>query len=171
MLMLIEILIEFELKFNLKATYQPAGIQTKFTHDIKMTSHSKILNSAYQVRSANIASEEFDGEMVVLDLDSGCYFSLNTTAAKLWSPITSGYSLTTLQNCVSGLDEFIESLLEFNLIIPADPITGAFELIELDRLSTPPLMEVFDDLSDLFMADPIHDVDTNKGWPHTTQEN
>jgi hypothetical protein len=27
-------------------------------------------------------------------------------------------------------------------------------------------LEVFDDLSELLVADPIHDVDEEAGWPH-----
>jgi hypothetical protein len=42
---------------------------------------------------------------------------------------------------------------------PAAPAAGA--------VFAPPRLEVFDDLQDLFLVDPIHDVD-EAGWPHVT---
>ena len=55
-------------------------------------SKSDLLAISYQVRNENIVSEVFEGEMVVLDLETGRYFSLNPSAAKLWSSIICGHT-------------------------------------------------------------------------------
>ena len=35
----------------------------------------------------------------------------------------------------------------------------------LEDASAAPDLEIYDDLSDLILADPIHDVDNAEGWP------
>lgn len=129
-------------------------------------SKSDLLAISYQVRNENIVSEAFEGEMVVLDLETGRYFSLNPSAAKLWSSIICGHTFNKFNECAPMLEHFIGSLLEYNLIVPSINSAVNQDAIELDSSAPTPQIEVFDDLSDLFMADPIHDVDIAKGWPH-----
>jgi hypothetical protein len=133
------------------------------------------LTDRFVPRSRDVASEDFDGEFVVLDLKSGKYFSLLDGSAIVWKGLMSGHSATTLcarlpaddprRNAVASL---LTSLMDHGLIVvatapvadPADDLaailaasTGGFEV------------EMFDDLADLLVADPVHDVDEETGWP------
>jgi hypothetical protein len=128
---------------------------------------TNILENSYQVRDNSVTSEIFDKEMVVLDLASGFYFSLNVTASELWPFIISRSPLTSFQNKVSGLEAFVSLLIKYNLIVACQASSEATPSINISNPSTEPYMDVFDDLSDLFMADPIHDVDIDKGWPYS----
>jgi hypothetical protein len=132
-----------------------------------MDASSNILDSAYKIRNANITSEVFDKEMVVLDLESGFYFSLNETASEIWQHIVNHQSAISLEDDVIGLAPFVNQLLEYNLIVPCETSLEASAPLKISNPSEQPSMDVFDDLSDLFMADPIHDVDIDKGWPYT----
>lgn len=136
----------------------------------QMSNNSNLLTSAYQIRDTNIVSEVFENDMVILDLESGFYFSLNTSASELWPHITSRQSLSFLQNKVKGLEDFVHSLMEYNLITACEPEPKILLQIRLTDPSNQPNMDVFDDLSDLFMADPIHDTDIDKGWPYIKPE-
>jgi hypothetical protein len=133
--------------------------------------------TGYVVASLDIVSEEFDGEFVVLDLGSGKYHSMDATASALWRAIVSGVSVEALAEALSGesainarsIHEFAEKLVAYGCLVrsdapasaPVDPAT-----VHVLRASTSaPAVEVFDDLADLIMADPIHDVEETAGWP------
>jgi hypothetical protein len=129
----------------------------------------------FRPRSQDVAAEDFDGEFVVLDLASGKYFSLAGNSAIVWRGLMAGHSVETL--CAglpagdprrSGVEDLVAGLLSHELIKPMtseqtpDPAIAA----ELAGSTGDFGMEVFDDLSDLLVADPIHDVDPAVGWPH-----
>ena len=129
----------------------------------------------YRPRSIDVAAEDFDGEFVVLDLASGKYFSLAGSSAIVWRGLMAGHSVETL--CASlpaddprraGVAGLVASLVSHELIIPATPDQPGPASIA-DELAAGPEgfgIEVFEDLSDLLVADPIHDVDPQAGWPH-----
>ena len=47
-------------------------------------------------------------------------------------------------------------------ILPVEQATG---IVALDSGAEPPMLEIFDDMADLLLCDPIHDVDEDIGWP------
>lgn len=132
---------------------------------------------------SNVVHDVFDdGEAAIIDLRSGTYFSLNASAALLWPCLVAG---TTME----GLIEFaLASSVEGEAAIVAESVrtfVGGLKqqgLIDAsdthDGRSTPPAepsgdprpfeaptFERFDDLQDLLLLDPIHDV-TDAGWPN-----
>jgi hypothetical protein len=128
----------------------------------------------FRQRSADVAWEDFDGEFVVLDLRSGRYFSLLGGAAMVWHGLTSGHSVEALCEVVppghplrAQIVELVERLLEFELLVPQSAPTPPTEAVpsELAGSIGPFRIDMFDDLADLLLADPIHDVDPDSGWP------
>jgi hypothetical protein len=133
------------------------------------------LTDRFALRSRDVASEHFDGEFVVLDLESGKYFSLLGGSAIVWRGLLSGHSANTLCGGLSASDPrraevvaLIASLFEYDLLVvspapvapPPDDV-----VVALADSSGPYEVEMFDDLADLLQADPIHDVDQETGWP------
>lgn len=132
--------------------------------------------NTYAIASDDIAAEEFDGEFVVLDIARGHYFSLASGTALIWQGLVDGHSADALCSRLDAsspvraqIDGVIASFLEHGLFTPAarnaetpvDPIAEA--------LAAPGLafeVEVFNDLADLLVSDPVHDVDEEAGWPH-----
>ena len=136
------------------------------------------LSERYAVASAEIVSESFDGDFVVLDLSCGKYFSFSDSANVIWEAVSSGVSPAELLEGGANvsaveLQTFIGKLVGHGLIAPrqvSDPPGSASAY--LDRLAAAterPDVSVFDDLADLFMADPIHDVEEAAGWPAVRQ--
>jgi hypothetical protein len=125
-----------------------------------------------------VISETIDGEVVIINLGTGNYYSLQGTGAVLWRGIEQGATrdelvehLATSHADASGVDaavdSFVEQLLGDELVVPADgeppgppvldpPVTARFEV---------PLLERFTDMTDLILLDPVHDVDAAAGWP------
>ena len=132
-----------------------------------------VLHQTYQPAGPDIVHEKFDGDLVVLNLGTGQYFGFNATAAALWEGLMAGVDPARFD--VTGLSEveigaFVGRLTDLGLIVPA-PAAPEGDLPDAIRLligSTPvaPAVESYDDLADLIIADPIHDVDVEMGWPH-----
>lgn len=133
------------------------------------------LNGRYRLVSQDIVCEEFDGEMVILNLASGHYFALNKSASVLLSGLLQGYSPEALAS-VAGLkfaaDEVLGLCRELvaHELVAADGSRAPEPLDSTIReaarlLSEKPSLEMHDDLADLIIADPIHDADEATGWP------
>lgn len=128
--------------------------------------------------SGDIVSESFDGDYVVLDLNCGKYFSFSDSANVIWDALTSGVAPKDLLGqavaiSAAELDSFVQELVGYGLIAPRQlgaPNRPRSEY--LDRLANTlekPSVLIFDDLADLFKADPIHDVEEPVGWPAIRQ--
>jgi hypothetical protein len=132
-------------------------------------------SQTYAVKSRDVVAEDFEGEFVVLDLGTGKYYGLAGGTAVIWRGLTAGHSLDTLCAELPADDPrraeaavAVETLVGHTLIIPGDVAPSGPEAIaaEFAASSGPYGIDVFDDLSDLLLADPIHDVDPGAGWPH-----
>ena len=132
-------------------------------------------SQTFEVRSRDVVAESFDDELIVLDLLSGKYFSLAGGAALVWRALLAGHSLDTLAAGLPADDErragaagVVESLIANELIVARDkPAAGPADLVAAFATTTRPFaIDSFDDLSELLVADPIHDVDPKAGWPH-----
>jgi hypothetical protein len=133
--------------------------------------------TGYAVASADIVSEEFEGEFVVLDLGCGKYYSMDAAASALWRAIVAGASLKDLGEALEeapgvnaqSVHEFAEKLVGYGCLARSDvPGAAPVDPATIDLLrssSSPPTVEVFEDLADLILADPIHDVEETAGWP------
>ena len=133
------------------------------------------IRDRFSPRSRDVASEDFDGEFVVLDLESGKYFSLLGGSAVVWRGLMSGHSVETLCSDLAADDvrrsqviALVDALVGHGLLVAsADATAAPAEGIaaEFAAASGTFDVEMFDDLADLLLADPIHDVDEETGWP------
>lgn len=126
----------------------------------------------YTIAHTEIVFEQLDDDLIVLDLRSGRYFGFNEAGAATWSALMDGASA---RDCIAaGMDEagtqaFVETILADGLVVAAaEPATAlsAEQAASLRAAAGAPSIECFDDLADLMLADPIHEVDDQFGWPH-----
>lgn len=119
--------------------------------------------NGYRKANDSIVFEQFDDDLVILNMEIGQYFGVNPTGAEAWRQLLAGVAIQDI-HCPSspdGLSGFFDQLVTHGLVAPIEvPTSGAS-----CSLDSAPTIEAFDDLSDLLMADPIHDVDTEVGWP------
>jgi hypothetical protein len=136
----------------------------------------------FKVRSSDVVSEIIDGEAVIMDLRSGHYFSAREAAGPVWQSIASGQSDTAILASLrtefdadpdalrEQLDHFIDQLMH-NALIVVDTVDtpaaadDATTRARGPRPFTPLVLEVFQDMEDLLLLDPIHDVQEEFGWP------
>ena len=127
---------------------------------------------AYRLRDNEIAAEQFEDDFVVLDLEGGKYYALDGASALVWQAIVGGATLEAILGAADAsrhldIRAFVDKLLQHELIAKLDEAPSGVALPEgLSALDGAIKLEVFDDLSELLVADPIHDVDEEAGWPH-----
>ncbi|MGX5848716.1 PqqD family protein [Mesorhizobium sp. PL10] len=135
----------------------------------------------YAVASKDIVFESFDGEAVVLDLSNGKYFGFSDSGSRVWQALSSGVAAQSLVEASAGgaatigmadLDGFIARLVDFGLLVPAEtpeqPLSSDLAA-ELAATREPLKVDVHDDLADLIIVDPIHEVEEPLGWPAVKQ--
>jgi hypothetical protein len=128
-----------------------------------------------KISQPRVSHQCIDGEVVVINLENGSYYSLLDLAARLWELIDAGWSRAELLDLVSATypgetalaasTAFLDELVREGLVHDAPAIEKRRTEIALPTTFAPPLLETFTDLQELLMLDPIHDVDA-AGWPH-----
>ncbi len=142
------------------------------------------METEYRLNAPKVISETIDGETIIINLESGNYFSLNASGGDLWQELARNaprtailqslcqrYGLNTDEAKVD-IEDFFARLLQENLIVDRPAASPAKELpsqISGDaRPYEKPALLKYEDMQDLLLLDPIHDVD-EAGWPLTKQ--
>jgi hypothetical protein len=118
----------------------------------------------------------FDGELLVVDYISGSYYSISKIGAVIWKALGAGYTPDEIlerlgafpqaAGLADALPGFLATLEAEKLIEPraASAERGEWPAVSSDDLG-PLTFERFEDLKDLLLLDPVHEVD-QQGWPH-----
>lgn len=134
------------------------------------------LMAIYQIGS-KITHESLDGEVIAIHFDTGAYYSLRGSSARIWETLAAAASspetIATRFEGSSGetlikIETFLKSLCEEGLIKEAPEAVSVLSEKESKPALLPfedPVFERFNDMRDLLLADPIHEVDEG-GWPH-----
>lgn len=140
-------------------------------------------NQRFRVNTPTVTHETIDGEAVIINLDSGNYYSLVDVGSFVWGLLDKGASASEVRNVIlqtyhgdaddvhQGVQELLAQLQEENLIIPVDGAGEAFDPAQAmpsnghEKPSfKAPLLHKYSDMQELLLLDPIHDVD-DAGWP------
>jgi hypothetical protein len=138
------------------------------------------MTTVLEIARPECAAEVLDDEVVALNVESGIYFSMRGLAAVLWQDLAAGQPVETLAECARGHSAGAEAVTDFAVQLTrhglmragtAQPAAGGPSSRELLRSGTHEIvLEVFEDMQDLILSDPIHDVDESMGWPHRAAE-
>lgn len=133
-----------------------------------------------RVNRPRIVDEYIDGEVIMIDMTTGTYYSLNPPGAAIWSriqgPVTAqalverspeffvdGQSSPNLIRDASRA--FVAELLSSELVVEADEpdeMTSESEGTPV-AFESPELLS-FTEMQDLMLLDPVHEV-APAGWP------
>lgn len=139
------------------------------------------MDRLFRVNTPAVVAEIIDGEAVIMNLKSGNYFSTENIGSVVWQWIEDGLTFRQMLDLMNkrfaaereriepALTLFMSDLLSHELVreeaaedtriaAPArDP------LVNLSGFSAP-VLNVYADVKDLLLIDPIHDV-SEVGWP------
>ena len=124
-----------------------------------------------RVCEPDVAAKVIDGEAVVINLASGMYYNLNGTGSVVWELIGGNYSLAETADAVAkrfqvpydtafaDIGTFLDDLLKERLVGVSDagaakPDGALGHEPGSPGEYTPPALTKFDDMADLFAADP-----------------
>lgn len=132
-----------------------------------------------------IIHQTVDDEVVIVDLMSGSYFSLRGSAEVIWAAMERGDDRPAIIDAVASryeadrhflenaIDSFLAELRALELVVEGSNAPAAAAELELgaeppaERVPfEAPVLERFDDLQDLILLDPVHEVTEEEGWPH-----
>ena len=141
------------------------------------------MTTRFRVNSPNVIHETIEGEVILIDLKTGTYYSLRNAGAAVWQAIQDGAGedgiAAELRSRYDASDEQIREAvrrllaeLEREGLVRADDGEAA-------PAATPsasdnggarvpfaaPVLEKHTDMQDLILLDPVHEVGA-EGWPH-----
>ena len=142
----------------------------------------------FRPNTPNIIHEIIEGEAILVNLESGAYYSTDQAGAAVWDAIANGLSInqtTALlaeqydgepQAIRDAIRALVDDLQQEGLILPdaAPPPNSSAAMPPAPRSDKPtfvaPVLRKYTDLADLLLLDPIHDVD-DSGWPNRQTNN
>jgi hypothetical protein len=135
------------------------------------------MTTRYKVNEDALSHELIDGEVVIIQFDTGNYYSLAGSAATIWQRLVHSASSSDLAalftaappGAESEIAAFVNELVSEGLVhsdpdatlaapaLPASPPGSTYLKPELNK---------YTDMQQLLLADPLHEVQET-GWPHT----
>jgi hypothetical protein len=135
------------------------------------------------VPTSRVAADTVEGEAVIINLDTGAYYTTDGAGCDAWQLLASG---RTLGEVVAALEQrydaeagavegyvqvLVETILAEGLMLIVDPDDPApiDEQTEVPAVETkepfePAEFVSYHDMKSLLLLDPVHDVDA-EGWP------
>jgi hypothetical protein len=132
----------------------------------------------YLINSPMVIADNMDGEIVILNMESGKYYSAMSTGAIVWQLMSNGYNVDEASKIIStyysividivkkDLNELLTKFIEDKLIKiseVSEPIIS-INISDKNEYKTPEVT-VYTDMEKLLLMDPIHEVE-NMGWPN-----
>lgn len=130
-----------------------------------------------EIAAPGCVADDFNGEIVALNLDSGYYFSFGKLAAAVWRDLAAGHSVDAIVDNLATVDvelaeqarRLVADIIRHKLMRPASGAAAPSASLESLSLAVAGgaaiVLEIYDDMRDLVLADPVHDVDEQAGWP------
>lgn len=144
-------------------------------------SRNTVTKRAWVVNSPSVVSEIIDGELVVMNLATGNYFSSTGTGALIWSRIgerqdddavvaavVAAYDVTR-DRAAADFAAFVAELAAAELVRAEEASEALAPAAAQREAYAKPELKVYTDMKDLLMLDPIHDVGAD-GWPAVAPE-
>lgn len=140
----------------------------------------------FRINSPKVVQETIEGEVVIVNLEKGDYYSLLSTATDIWLGIERGNSRGEIiaemtekyegdrETIEAGVNSLITQLQEEEIIIIATTneseqnTQSAKTSINNNQEKLPfeaPKLSKYTDMEELLALDPIHEVD-EMGWPN-----
>ena len=143
-------------------------------------------NNFLKINAPDVVHETIDGETILLNLRSGTYYSMDKDGAAVWALIENGCTIAGISEIFAKyyqisqkktqqqISPFLAELIENKLVIEVKAATREVsrsegrqlinELLDGKVQLSQPVLNKYDDMQDLLLLDPIHEVG-DEGWP------
>jgi coenzyme PQQ synthesis protein D (PqqD) len=165
-----------------RANLQPSALAREGPGDGTVRTEEDAVNR-FKIRTPLTIHETVDGEVVMVNLETGSYYSLVGSGARIWASVERGAAVAEIaadlrasfDGAGDGVEEKVRSLLDEltreGLIVPMDGASEACAALLVPMAAErqpfePPVLQKFTDMQELILLDPVHEVEEEKGWPH-----
>jgi hypothetical protein len=156
-----------------------------YNNSIFKTSLGVIVVMNYSINNSTAIYDIIDGDIVIIHLETGNYYNLSDTGASIWQLIVKTVSYENLVTALSAnylnpgpdveqdIKAFLDQLENEGLVVQVSTEENGLSKegstkIETKKVEyTRPILNVFSDMQDFLLVDPIHEVD-EKGLPKYT---
>jgi hypothetical protein len=136
-----------------------------------------------KVDPQEVIHETVDGEVILIALQTGCYYSLEGSAAEIWGGLVGGRTCSEVVGELerryaaapgaiqTAVTELVERLVDERLAVPQGHDGAPLAVVPSQQPDAdpvpfpPPVVHKFTDMQDFLLVDPIHEVG-DEGWPH-----
>ena len=133
----------------------------------------------YRINTPSVVADVIDAEVVIVNLETGSYYSLQQSGAVVWSLIEQGmnaeqasalmmnWSGASRDEISAAVEAFIGELQDEQLVVRSEDQSPLAALPAVDHQAAfeIPRLERYDEMQEMLLYDPIHDVDET-GWPN-----
>ena len=132
----------------------------------------------YKLNEEKMFYDYADGQAVVINYQTGMYYGMGLLASAILDRIIAGKNIDNIVKAVKALPQcppditmcvhdFVKELLETEVIVEGPTVSGGDEPFtkEVAEDGFDLKLDMFAEMSDLLLADPVHDVDIQAGWP------
>ena len=132
----------------------------------------------FAINSPGVIAESVDGEVLIINLESGAYYSAAGSGEEIWALLSSGCSVAeTVEHLAlrygasarpaaeAAVERLASEFLAEQLIVPARGDSAAPPVAAPSGAAfADPVLQKYTDMEDLLLLDPIHEV-SEEGWP------
>lgn len=138
----------------------------------------------YTIDKSRFVFEQFDKEMVLINLEDGLYYNISDSGTEIIHLLEQGLSVAEVLDVMSAhysnteemaalVEGFVADLKEQGILLPLPqgaPASSVSPTKETPRNGAearfaPPVLTRFDDMQEILLLDPIHQV-SDQGWPN-----
>jgi Coenzyme PQQ synthesis protein D (PqqD) len=138
----------------------------------------------FRIETPPVIHETLDGEVIVVNLDTGVYYSLTGVAAEIWAAVEAGASTAQAaaelhvrydapRDDIDGAVAHFVHELEREQLISGDGDAGVHAPAAVNGTPRPkfvePQLRKYTDMKELLLLDPIHEVG-EAGWPNSAAD-
>jgi hypothetical protein len=139
------------------------------------------LDMSFAVNEVDVIAESIHGETLIINLNSGAYYTAGQTGDEIWRALSQGVTVRQLidnlglkypdeqDTLADDVLAFVEELRRENLLeVAHTPAVRSGPLETAPVTNGPyarPTLDKYTDFQELLMLDPIHQVHEVQGWP------
>jgi len=145
------------------------------------------LNARYRMNTPQVIAEVIDDEAIIVNLDTGTYYSLRGAGADIWRLAAQGLAADAIPPTLSrrytgdpsviqdSVGRLLQQLSAEGLLAPRTGADGEQEAVAgwpPDQPPAPfqaPSLQKYTDMTELLLLDPIHDVN-GQAWPNAASD-
>lgn len=137
----------------------------------------------YKLNEEKMFYDYADGQAVVINYQTGMYYGMSLLGSAILDRIIAGKDVYEIIKAVKALPQcppdiadrvqgFVRELQEKEIIVSGPSVSGGAEPLnrEVAEDGFDLKLDMFAEMSDLLLADPVHDVDMQVGWPKLKDE-